>query len=148
GVLAHGIAFRKDAEWRVVGTGFHAHRVFYACFVDHFHRADAALRDALDLARPTRRDVAGLDPVVDDGTVELERARHVGLAAENLDESLSAVHSLRILVCPSGLDRTTFGLCTGLHYFCIIWYMATQPQPALPDPRTRESRVQLARVIV
>ena len=26
--------------------------------------------------------------------------------------------------------------------------MATQPQPALPDPRTRESRVQLARVIV
>ena len=48
------------------------------------------LRDALDF-RPARGHVAGLHPVVDHRAVELESARHVGLAAENLDESLGAI---------------------------------------------------------
>ena len=42
------------------------------------------------------RDVAGLHPVVHHGAVELERAGHVGLTAENSDQPLGAVHGVRV----------------------------------------------------
>jgi hypothetical protein len=49
--------------------------------------------------------------VVDDGAVELEGARHVGLASKNLDEALGAIHPAVILACQNHFDNPTFGLC-------------------------------------
>ena len=57
--------------------------------------ADAALGHPFDLARPTRRNVFHLDPVVDDGAVELKSPGDIGLAAENLDQPLDAVHEAK-----------------------------------------------------
>src|SRR5438445_13003009 len=76
----------------MLGARFHAHRILGARLVDDLERADAALRDALDLAGPARRHVFHLDPVMDHGAVKLEGAGDIGLAAENLDQSLRAVH--------------------------------------------------------
>jgi len=92
GVLAHGIALRKNSERGVVGARFHAHRVLGAGFIDDIGRADSALGDALDLAGPARGNIAGLRPMMHDRAVELKGARDLGLAAEHLDQSLCAVH--------------------------------------------------------
>jgi hypothetical protein len=92
GVLRHGWVLRGNAEQRIVRARLHAHRVLGARFVDDVDRVDAALGDALDLAGPAHRHVAGLHPVVHDRAIELESARDIRLAAENLDESLCAVH--------------------------------------------------------
>jgi len=53
---------------------------------------EAALGETLDFARPACRDIADLHPVVYHRPVELERARDLGLAAEDLDQTLGAVH--------------------------------------------------------
>src|SRR6267378_2755119 len=90
-VLAHGIALCQT-EGKVFGARFDAHRILGARLVDDLERADAGLRDALDLAGPARRHIAGLHPVVDHRTVQLEGAGDVGLAAKNLDQALRAVH--------------------------------------------------------
>ena len=90
-VLVHGIALCQT-KGKVLGARLHAHRVLGARLVDDLERADAALRDALDLAGPARRHVAGLHPVVDHRAVELEGAGDVRLAAEHLDQALRAVH--------------------------------------------------------
>src|SRR3954469_21664342 len=87
----------------VLGARLHAHRVLGAGVVDDFERTDAALRDALDFACPAGRHVAGLHPVVDHRAVELEGASNVGLAAENIDQSLSAVHGCQVYRVKLGL---------------------------------------------
>src|SRR5205085_2073235 len=81
---------------KVLGARFDAHRVLGARLVDDVERADAALGDALDLAGPARRHVAGLHPVVHDGAVEVESAGDVGLATEDLHQALGAAHGPRV----------------------------------------------------
>src|ERR1043165_5748971 len=88
----------------MLGARLHAHRILGACLVDDVERVDAALRDALDFARPARRDVTGFHPVMHHGAIELEPAGHVRLAAENLYQAFRAVHA-ESLVCQTGLDK-------------------------------------------
>jgi hypothetical protein len=98
----------RKAEGRVVRAGLHAHGFLGARFLEDVERADASLGDALDFRGPARRHVARFHPVVDDRAVELERARHVGLGAENLDESLRAVHDFALavrLACQPHIDN-------------------------------------------
>src|SRR6266581_142543 len=92
----------------MLGARFHAHRILGARLIDDLERADAALRDALDLAGPARRHVFHLYPVMDHRAVELEGAGDVRLAAENLDQSLRAVHGRGSLVRQTQLDKWPF----------------------------------------
>src|ERR1700687_6409047 len=90
----------------------HAHRILGARLVDDVERVDAALRDALDLAGPARRHVAGLHPVMDHRTIELKGAGDIRLAAENLDQLLRAVHRPR-LACQAQLDKPALQTAPG-----------------------------------
>src|SRR4030088_1487706 len=95
GYWVMGLGSEGIAEGRIAGARLHAHRVLRARFVDDVYCADAALGEALDLAGPARGHIADLDPVMDDRAIQLEGARDVGLAAEDLDESLRAIHHVR-----------------------------------------------------
>ena len=89
GVLTHGLTFVlgfRHAEWRVVRTRFNADRTLGAGFIDDVDRTDPTLREALHFARPTRGDVARLHPMVNHCPIQLERARYLGLAAEEIDQ--------------------------------------------------------------
>src|SRR3981081_3927690 len=91
--IVHGFLSRKRRpEQMIVGTRFHLHRFFGLSLFQPFDRADLALGDVFDFHRPTRRHVAGLDPVVDDRAVEPEGARDIRLAAEDFYEAGGAVH--------------------------------------------------------
>src|SRR5215831_13036281 len=88
----------------IVGTRFDLDRLLGAGLVEHFDGGDAAVGDALDLGRPTRRNVAALHPIIDDRAIELEGARDLGLASEYFDEALGAIHA-RSLTCQNYFDN-------------------------------------------
>src|SRR5882762_1124904 len=91
--IVHGFLSRKRRpEQMIVGTRFDLHRLLGVSLVQHFDRGDLALGDVLDLHRPARRHIAGLDPVIDDRAIEPEGARDIRLAAEDFYEAGGAVH--------------------------------------------------------
>jgi len=91
--MVHGFLSRKGRpEENVVGTRFDFHRLLDGSLVEHLDGLDAALGDALNLGRPARRHIAGLDPVVDDCTIEPEGPRDFRLAAEDFYEAGRAGH--------------------------------------------------------
>ena len=75
----------------IVGTRFDLHRLLGGSLVEHLDGMDAAVGDALDLGRPARRHIAGLDPVADDCAIEPEGSRDFRLAAEDFYEAVAQV---------------------------------------------------------
>jgi len=104
----HGFLSRKGRpEQMIVGTRFDLHRLLGVSLVQPLRPRRSALGDMLDFHRPTRRHVAGLDPVVDDRAVEPEGARDIGLASEDLYEAGGAVHDWDFgrLACQNEIDK-------------------------------------------
>src|SRR5882724_1890128 len=110
--IVHGFLSRNGRpEQMIVGTRFDLHRLLGVGLVQHFDRGDPALGDVLDFHRPTRRHVAGLDPVVDDRAVEPEGARDIRLAAEDLYEAGGTVHRI-LTVCQYYFDKSRGTNCS------------------------------------
>jgi len=65
-----------------------------AVFVDGGYPAAGG---ALDFHRPARGNVTGFHPVIDDGAVEAELARHLGLGAEQHNETVGTVHGYSLV---------------------------------------------------
>src|SRR5262249_45161638 len=103
--IVHGFLSR---EWRpeqmTVGARFDLHRLLDRGLVEHLDCVNAAVGDALDLGRPARRHIAGLDPVVDDGAVQMEGAGDFGLTTEDFYEAGGAIHAPKIS-CQDYLDK-------------------------------------------
>ncbi|MCK7502035.1 MAG: hypothetical protein MZW92_77930 [Comamonadaceae bacterium] len=94
GELIHGVTPCQGwSEQAVFFTArLHFDRFARVGFVEHLGGRDLSPGGVLDLHGPARGHVAGLDPVADYSPVDPESARHLGLAAEDGDETLGAVH--------------------------------------------------------
>ena len=94
--ITHGVTPWKMRPEQIVGTRFDSNRFLGIGFIEHLDRSDLALGSVLNLHRPARRNITGLDPVIHDRTIQAETPGHLGLAAKYRYQSLSAIH-LKIL---------------------------------------------------